>query len=58
MIVISAERCLGCSICVTVCPEEALKARGLAEVDPQKCTECLICVEYCPVDALEDKPQK
>ncbi|MDO8634657.1 MAG: 4Fe-4S binding protein [Dehalococcoidia bacterium] len=55
MLAILSEKCVGCGLCVTVCPEEALSVWALAAVDRQKCTDCLICVDYCPVEALEDK---
>lgn len=56
MLTILPEKCVGCGMCVMVCPEEALAVWGLVEVDRKKCTDCLTCVEYCPVEALEDRP--
>jgi 4Fe-4S ferredoxin len=56
--------CCGCSICVTVCPREAitLSAAALAEgrltarpridIEPDKCNFCGECVALCPTHAL------
>ncbi|SER45386.1 4Fe-4S dicluster domain-containing protein [Salipaludibacillus aurantiacus] len=51
------ERCKGCSLCVTVCPQEIIKLsekvnkRGYqpAEVvDQEACTSCSACAIICP----------
>lgn len=52
MIRVIEDLCVGCSLCVPFCPEEALSCYGAAEVS-EACTECLTCLEYCPVGALE-----
>ena len=49
---INTEICIGCSLCVLECPEEAISARSFAVVDEDKCTECLECIDCCPVDAI------
>ena len=47
-------KCLGCSLCVLACPEEAVTApAGTAEIDHEKCVEC---ADSCPVDAIEEVP--
>ncbi len=51
MISIDNDRCVGCSLCVPICPEEALTCYGIVIVD-EYCNDCLICIEYCPVGAL------
>lgn len=49
--------CLGCSLCVLACPEEAVTVRaGTAEIDQEKCVECMECVDNCPADAIEEVP--
>lgn len=50
---VNPERCIGCGICVTFCPAEALKGWVTIKVDEEKCTGCLECLDSCPVDALE-----
>jgi pyruvate formate lyase activating enzyme len=48
------ERCLGCDLCLTVCPQEALgdAADGGKVVDRQRCDGCGRCAERCPGEAL------
>jgi 2-oxoglutarate ferredoxin oxidoreductase subunit delta len=59
VIVIEKDRCKGCSLCSTVCPQDVismaddvLNAWGYHPamlVDPEgKCTGCAICAAICP----------
>ena len=42
-------KCLGCSLCVLACPEEAVIApAGTAEIDDEKCVECMDCAGQLP----------
>ncbi|MCB9099183.1 MAG: FAD-dependent oxidoreductase, partial [Anaerolineales bacterium] len=51
--------CTGCGYCVLVCPYDALKTDGWAEVIPQNCTDCNLCVYACPNDCfIPDAPLK
>ena len=52
MLAVNEGKCVGCGLCVSFCPTDALKAWGLCHVDADKCNECLVCLDYCPVDAL------
>ncbi len=52
MLAVNEDRCVGCGLCVSFCPLEALRAWGLCHVDPDRCNECLVCLDYCPADAL------
>lgn len=58
-VLIEADRCKGCELCTTVCPQGILKmsharfnARGYRPVlleDPEgKCTGCALCALLCP----------
>lgn len=58
-ITIDSDRCKGCGLCVTVCPQhvlvldqDRLNARGYhpaALVDPNgACTGCALCALVCP----------
>jgi formate hydrogenlyase subunit 6/NADH:ubiquinone oxidoreductase subunit I len=48
-------QCVGCAICVDVCPEAAL-AMGPDDLRPVKladrCTACGECIRECPTAAL------
>lgn len=52
MVTVDEELCVGCGLCVTVCPTEALKVWGYWEIDGDKCTDCFDCIGICPVEAL------
>ena len=52
--IIDVGRCLGCSLCVVACPEEAITARCVASIDQTICVDCLQCLSHCPVDAIEE----
>ncbi len=59
------ERCVGCQIGPTVCPQDALThvdavlengrmvSKQSVDVDPEKCIFCGECVEMCPVSAID-----
>lgn len=60
-IVVDAERCKGCALCVSVCPQgvmalaEGFNAAGYHPVrltDPAGCTGCAVCALVCPDVAL------
>lgn len=55
---VSAERCVGCNLCVKVCPTNVFDK---TEHEPiiarvEVCQTCFICEAYCPVDALYVAP--
>ncbi|ABE51528.1 4Fe-4S binding protein [Methanococcoides burtonii] len=58
------KRCVGCGICVRICPTRALELGPMKEIatgldappvmmELDKCTFCSMCVNFCPVNALE-----
>ena len=45
--------CIGCSLCVKNCPNEAIKVENLhAVMDYEKCTSCGVCMTKCPKGAI------
>jgi pyruvate formate lyase activating enzyme len=54
VLMISADRCLGCRECVEACPVEEGGAEPAGEAwDRDACTRCGSCVDACPADARE-----
>ena len=52
-IYLDEEKCTGCGICVSSCPEQAITIENdLAIINQQKCTDCLQCMHDCPLDAI------
>ena len=56
------KRCIGCGICVGLCPTKALELGPMKEIsmgldvppvtmDLDKCTFCSMCVQFCPMHA-------
>lgn len=60
--VLSFTRCIGCSQCVDICPNQCMWMKKLEDpvlgkierpgVDYARCLFCGLCVEICPTDAL------
>jgi len=57
---ISETRCIGCDICVRICPTNVFDARPdeVPVIARQTdCQTCFMCEAYCPVDALYVAPE-
>ncbi len=52
------EKCLGCGMCLSVCPRAVLSpANGKVEIaNRDACMECGACSRNCPVEALSVRP--
>lgn len=55
---VSENRCIGCNMCVKVCPTNVFdKTEDIPVIARQEdCQTCFICEAYCPVDALYVSP--
>jgi len=50
---VDAEKCIGCTHCMQVCPTEAIRVKGgLAVIADERCVDCGNCMRACPVDAF------
>ncbi|MDD1649285.1 MAG: electron transport complex subunit RsxB [Methylococcaceae bacterium] len=48
-------RCIGCALCLQVCPVDAILGapKFMHTVIAAECTGCELCVPVCPVDCIE-----
>lgn len=51
-VVVQADRCIGCGLCVSDCPSGALRLADGHAVCVKKCLECGHCVAICPANAV------
>ena len=57
---ITVEECIGCTICIKVCPVDAIIGAQHKQhfiIDDQ-CNGCELCITECPVDCMEMIPNK
>ena len=53
MIVIDAEKCTGCGLCVKSCSFDAIVITDkVANLEEEKCTLCSLCISACPTGAI------
>ena len=51
-VLLSAEKCIGCTTCVKHCPTEAIRIRdGRAVINQGRCIDCGECIRTCPQNA-------
>lgn len=56
MLRVKKELCVGCGLCASNCPEQAIfMLSGQAEIDGNRCRECYTCVEVCPRGAITER---
>lgn len=58
VVALDQDLCIGCEVCVSRCPFEALRSRdGEIVQDAEVCRGCGLCVETCPTAALAMVPR-
>ena len=66
-VVVDAERCKGCELCVVACPMKVLALSGEVTgkgyrfsrmVSPEACTGCASCASVCPDSCITVYRQK
>ena len=51
---VDQDKCVGCGICVKICPVNAISMKnGKAIIDQKKCIHCKKCRPICPVKAIK-----
>lgn len=52
------DKCIGCSMCVNVCPHEVFEINNNKAFieNRDNCIECGACDKNCPANAIEVKP--
>jgi len=53
MFQVDKEKCVGCGVCVNICPQEAISmVDDKAKIEVNKCVDCGRCAQVCPQGAI------
>jgi ferredoxin len=53
---IRKDLCLGCGLCASSCPQQAISLlSGQAEIDNNRCNHCGLCLGVCPRGAIIER---
>jgi len=52
MFKVDKEKCVGCGVCVNVCPAGAISVKDDKAVISDKCVDCGRCAQVCPAHAI------
>lgn len=55
---LDTDKCIGCGMCVTVCPHQimAVQDKKAVILDFDACMECGACAQNCPTNAMSVTP--
>ena len=54
-VIIDEQRCIGCTLCIQVCPTDAIvgASKLMHTIIESECTGCKLCLPPCPVDYID-----
>lgn len=50
---INQDKCEGCGMCVSLCPNNAIRPAGISfKIDADECVDCGFCADNCTAQAI------